>query len=176
VDLNTSHKYAILACDGLWDVINHQQAAELVHRCFLEGQTPQQVAKTLVKTALQRKTEDNVTVVVVKILWEGVQDEVRNGQDESPPTTDSTESEESGDEGENNNNNNNNNNNISNNNSSNNNSSNNTPVAANSTTNNTNTTEPTNTSTAHVGTETPTPTASTPTASTPTQEGGASSI
>jgi len=99
VELNTAHKYIILACDGLWDVINHQQAAELTHRCFLEGQSPQQVAKTLVKTALQRRTEDNVTVVVVKILWEGVVDEVQASNDESPPTTDSTESEESGDEG-----------------------------------------------------------------------------
>jgi len=99
VELQPAHKYLILACDGLWDVINHQQAAELTHRCFLEGQTPQQVAKTLVKTALQRKTEDNVTVVVAKLQWEGILEEAPPSLDESPPTTDSTESEESGDDG-----------------------------------------------------------------------------
>jgi len=97
-ELNTAHRYLVLACDGLWDVINHQQVAELTHRSFLEGQNPQQVAKTLVKTALQRKTEDNVTVVVVKIQWEGVEDPPAPGDEESTPTTDSTESDDSGEE------------------------------------------------------------------------------
>jgi len=100
IELNTSHRYIIMACDGLWDVINHQQAAELTHRSFIEGQSPHQVAKTLVRTALQRRTEDNVTVVVIKIQWEGVEDVIPAANDDSTPTTDSTESDQSGDEGE----------------------------------------------------------------------------
>jgi len=64
-----SHKYLILACDGLWDVVNHQDAATMCHEAFASGKNTNEVAKVLVETALKKRTEDNVTVVVVKIDW-----------------------------------------------------------------------------------------------------------
>lgn len=70
VVLNTTHKYLILACDGLWDVCSHEQAAQFAHTAFQSGKTSEQVAKDLVKYALDNKTDDNVTVVIVKIDWE----------------------------------------------------------------------------------------------------------
>jgi len=71
VPLNPSHKYIIFACDGLWDVCTHEQAAEFVHNAFSAGKTTEQVAQDLVKHALDSRTEDNVTVVIVKITWDG---------------------------------------------------------------------------------------------------------
>jgi len=69
VELNSTHKYLLLACDGLWDVMNHQSAAEIVHRFCQEGKDPTEVAQLLVQEALRKRTEDNVTVIVVYITW-----------------------------------------------------------------------------------------------------------
>jgi len=73
--LTPEHQYIILACDGLWDVMSHDYVAELTHRSFNEGQSPQQVARTLVREAITKKTEDNVTVIVVKIDWTSLDDD-----------------------------------------------------------------------------------------------------
>lgn len=70
VPLNSSHKYLILACDGLWDVCTHEQASAFVHKLFQQGKSSQEVSQELVKHALDLKTDDNVTVVVVKIEWD----------------------------------------------------------------------------------------------------------
>jgi len=68
--LKPEHKFLILACDGLWDVCTHREAADLVNEAFKNGKNPTDVSKELVKYALDRRTEDNVTVVVIKIDWE----------------------------------------------------------------------------------------------------------
>jgi len=67
--LNSHYRYLILACDGLWDVMSHQDAAELCHQGFKAGLSPHDVAKTLVETALKNRTEDNVTVIIANIKW-----------------------------------------------------------------------------------------------------------
>jgi serine/threonine protein phosphatase PrpC len=69
VELDPSHKFLVLACDGLWDVMNHQTVADLVHRFYTEGKNPSDVAQMLVSEALRRRTEDNVSVIVVYINW-----------------------------------------------------------------------------------------------------------
>jgi len=67
--LTPSQRYLVLACDGLWDVMSHQEAANLCHDSFQAGNSAAAVAKVLVQAALGRRTEDNVTVIVVKIDW-----------------------------------------------------------------------------------------------------------
>lgn len=59
------HKFMILACDGLWDVMNHLQAAKFVQEKIKAGQNAKEVAHSLVQEALNKKTEDNVTVIIV---------------------------------------------------------------------------------------------------------------
>jgi len=71
--LTQNHRYLILACDGLWDVLTHEEAAALCHKSFESGLPANDAAKALVTAALQRRTEDNVTVIVVKISWSGSQ-------------------------------------------------------------------------------------------------------
>jgi len=70
VTLSTSHKYIILACDGLWDVCSHDEAAKFVHNAFVSGKNASEVSVALVQHALDLRTDDNVTAVVVKIDWE----------------------------------------------------------------------------------------------------------
>jgi len=69
--LTTEHKYMILACDGLFDVMTHQEVADMTHRLFEDGRDASYVAHALVSRAVRElQTEDNVTVIVVKIEWE----------------------------------------------------------------------------------------------------------
>jgi len=68
--LTPNYKYMVLACDGLFDVMNHQEVADMTHKLFSEGQDPSSVAKSLVLKAINDlATEDNVTVIIVKIDW-----------------------------------------------------------------------------------------------------------
>jgi len=60
----------LLACDGLWDVCTHEEAAKIVHEQFQEGKTPEEIATFLCTEAIRKRSEDNVTVVITKINWE----------------------------------------------------------------------------------------------------------
>uniref|UniRef100_A0A6B2L9F7 PPM-type phosphatase domain-containing protein n=1 Tax=Arcella intermedia TaxID=1963864 RepID=A0A6B2L9F7_9EUKA len=69
--LDHSHRYVVLACDGLWDVMTHQDVADLTHRLFEDGKEASYVAKALVVRAIRDlQTDDNVTVIVIKINWD----------------------------------------------------------------------------------------------------------
>lgn len=65
VEIRAEHEFLILACDGLWDVMNHTQAAQFAKGKIAEGESAKGVAAALVSEALRRKTEDNVTAIVV---------------------------------------------------------------------------------------------------------------
>nr|CAI6424642.1 ASN_HP1_G0008500.mRNA.1.CDS.1 [Saccharomyces cerevisiae] len=61
VEITSEDKFLILACDGLWDVIDDQDACELIKNIT----EPNEAAKVLVRYALENGTTDNVTVMVV---------------------------------------------------------------------------------------------------------------
>lgn len=61
VQLTSNDEFLILACDGLWDVIDDQDACELIR----DIREPNEAAKTLVRYALENGTTDNVTAMVV---------------------------------------------------------------------------------------------------------------
>ncbi|CCK72513.1 type 2C protein phosphatase PTC1 KNAG_0K01520 [Huiozyma naganishii CBS 8797] len=61
VEITNEDAFLILACDGLWDVIDDQEACELIK----DYTDPNEAAKNLVRCALERGTTDNVTVMVV---------------------------------------------------------------------------------------------------------------
>jgi len=58
-----------LACDGLWDVCNHDEVAAMVRLQHQSNKTPKEIASFLVSEALRKRSEDNVTVIVTKIEW-----------------------------------------------------------------------------------------------------------
>eukprot|EP01127_Copromyxa_protea_P011119 TRINITY_DN2778_c0_g1_i1.p1 TRINITY_DN2778_c0_g1~~TRINITY_DN2778_c0_g1_i1.p1 ORF type:complete len:305 (-),score=67.01 TRINITY_DN2778_c0_g1_i1:35-949(-) len=70
VKLTPSHKFIILACDGLWDVCSQEEAATFVYNKIKEGKTSQEIARALVNHALDLRTDDNVTVIIVNINWD----------------------------------------------------------------------------------------------------------
>jgi serine/threonine protein phosphatase PrpC len=93
--LSPNHKYMVLACDGLFDVMTHQEVADFTHNLFASGHDPTSVAKSLViKAVKDLSTEDNVTVIVVKIVWEDDQQTTpeNSNSDKNNETTTQTES------------------------------------------------------------------------------------
>lgn len=89
IHLDPSHKFIIFACDGLWDVCSQEDAAKYVDERFKEGKSVQKVSELLVQHALDLGTEDNVTVVIVKIDWEN-----ENTGQKSATETEATEKKE----------------------------------------------------------------------------------
>lgn len=76
-DLSAQDSFVILACDGLWDVMNDQQAVELVGESIkelapiqrqleAEGRSMAEIlARMLVEEALARGSNDNISCVVI---------------------------------------------------------------------------------------------------------------
>jgi len=76
-DISKKDKFVIVACDGLWDVIDDQQAVELVVECMeelkpqfdqlqREGRSLAEIyARMLVEEALARGSNDNISCVVI---------------------------------------------------------------------------------------------------------------
>ncbi|GMF19618.1 unnamed protein product [Phytophthora fragariaefolia] len=61
--ISKNDRFLILATDGLWDVVTNKTAAQLAARF----KDPQAAADALVELALEKRTTDNVTVMVVKL-------------------------------------------------------------------------------------------------------------
>ena len=64
----TDGEFVIVACDGLWDVVEDQEAVDLV-RSRVDASGParcgrEDVASELVAVAMRRGSTDNITVVV----------------------------------------------------------------------------------------------------------------
>ncbi|SCU85106.1 LANO_0C03356g1_1 [Lachancea nothofagi CBS 11611] len=61
VEITTTDQFLIIACDGLWDVVEDQEACDMIKKIG----DANEAAKTLVRMALEKGTTDNVTVMVV---------------------------------------------------------------------------------------------------------------
>lgn len=68
VTINKDKKdsFIVIACDGLWDVMTSQECVDLVRQKIKAGTQKDDMAEALVKEALSKYTNDNVSVVV---LW-----------------------------------------------------------------------------------------------------------
>eukprot|EP01090_Pellita_catalonica_P005943 TRINITY_DN16149_c0_g1_i1.p1 TRINITY_DN16149_c0_g1~~TRINITY_DN16149_c0_g1_i1.p1 ORF type:complete len:471 (-),score=113.15 TRINITY_DN16149_c0_g1_i1:24-1436(-) len=66
---HTADDFLILACDGVWDKVSYQEAADLVGTSRDEGKKPAECAKALSDKALANGTKDNVTAIVVFFNW-----------------------------------------------------------------------------------------------------------
>lgn len=61
-ELTDDDELLILACDGIWDVLDDQTAVDLVRGL----QNPQEACDELIRQALQRYTNDNITALVIR--------------------------------------------------------------------------------------------------------------
>ncbi len=66
VDLDGSEEYLVVACDGVWDVLNGEEVVECVknHLASPSG-SKQTVARALVEFAKSEGSGDNMTCIVV---------------------------------------------------------------------------------------------------------------
>ena len=63
--LEDEDEFIIVATDGLWDVMESNEAVDLVQRLVQQGLPREQVATWLVEESTRRFTYDNVTVVII---------------------------------------------------------------------------------------------------------------
>lgn len=76
-DLTAQDTYVIVACDGLWDVVNDQEAVDLVassirelvpyeRQLEAEGRSKAEIlARMLLEEALQRGSSDNISCIII---------------------------------------------------------------------------------------------------------------
>jgi protein phosphatase 1L len=62
IDLSENNRVIILACDGLWDVVNDDEATALA----MEEDSPEYSAIKLRDTALSKGSADNISVIVIR--------------------------------------------------------------------------------------------------------------
>jgi serine/threonine protein phosphatase PrpC len=83
VSRHADDELLLLASDGLWDVMDNQEAVTLAKKCVRRArqrgssrQSAARVAATvLTRAAVDRGSRDNVTVVIVDLTW-GKEDDV----------------------------------------------------------------------------------------------------
>ena len=63
--LTPADAFLIIGCDGLWDVMNYQQAVDFCSQLLHAGSTSQQISESIVAEALRLGSMDNVTVMFV---------------------------------------------------------------------------------------------------------------
>lgn len=62
-EINAHDQFLIIATDGLWDVMDDQQAVDIC----LKYQNSLEMAKALIDTALKSGTMDNTSVMILKL-------------------------------------------------------------------------------------------------------------
>lgn len=65
LDITDEDEFVIVACDGLWDVIDSHTAVQYARAHLLRYNDLQLVCEALVHEALRRHSDDNVTVMVI---------------------------------------------------------------------------------------------------------------
>jgi len=88
-EINSNHKALIVACDGLWDVLSHNEVGDRVLKEIKLGKNSQQISELLVTTALDKYTEDNVTVITVLFNWD--QNNLNHNNENNSTENNSTE-------------------------------------------------------------------------------------
>lgn len=90
IPLNRNAAYIILACDGVWDVITNEQAAQIVADAFEQNvrlepdnarnseqegndDTAIMAARALRNAAYMARSGDNISVIVAKLEWQNQQ-------------------------------------------------------------------------------------------------------
>ena len=101
LQLSNEDNFLILACDGLWDVMAHQEAVDYVLRNLVSANfDPQELAMLMVEEAYKRGSTDNITIMVCILRDLG-----RAHREDSlnltiPEESEDTEHEEAGEEKE----------------------------------------------------------------------------
>ena len=60
-----NEEYLVIACDGIWDVVDGDEMTECVTKHFLSGGKKQALAKAICDFARDEGSSDNLTAIVV---------------------------------------------------------------------------------------------------------------
>lgn len=60
-------KYIVMACDGLWDVINSESVGEIINE-IINKKNPENIAVELANWALNQGSSDNISVIVIEVI------------------------------------------------------------------------------------------------------------
>ena len=63
IEIRLSHKYLVVASDGLWDFVSIKTVQKIVK----EQAEPDEIARILLKCAISEGSVDNISVIVVKL-------------------------------------------------------------------------------------------------------------
>lgn len=63
VEIRLSHKYIIVGSDGFWDFIDIKEVQTILR----QSNEAEDIARTLIKIAINNGSNDNVTIVVLKL-------------------------------------------------------------------------------------------------------------
>eukprot|EP01105_Mastigella_eilhardi_P023646 TRINITY_DN5_c0_g1_i9.p2 TRINITY_DN5_c0_g1~~TRINITY_DN5_c0_g1_i9.p2 ORF type:complete len:586 (+),score=166.82 TRINITY_DN5_c0_g1_i9:998-2755(+) len=67
--LSRADSFVLLACDGLWERWQYQEAAEYVQANRELARSPADVARALCEEAVRRGSLDNITVILIFFTW-----------------------------------------------------------------------------------------------------------
>lgn len=67
IKLARNDEFLILACDGLWDVVDNQSAVNLVKKALQADNDLVAAARLLQDTALVRGSKDNISVIIIDL-------------------------------------------------------------------------------------------------------------
>ena len=67
--LTENNQFAIMASDGLWDVVANEQARTFVKNALQKNQSLDEIAKNLKNEAIKRGSGDNITIIIVQFDW-----------------------------------------------------------------------------------------------------------
>jgi len=65
---DVAEQFLLVGCDGLWDTVTYQEAADFVFKRLASGEEPQAISEALVSLAQEAGSADNITVMVVVLV------------------------------------------------------------------------------------------------------------
>jgi len=66
LQLDNSHQFIFMACDGVWDVMSDQEVVSIVSG---HVGNPNEASSAVVTTAFQRGSQDNLTAITIFFEW-----------------------------------------------------------------------------------------------------------
>jgi len=65
VELTEAEEFIILGCDGVWDVVKHQEAVDIIAKQRKIKQPPFAEVDILIRESLDKGSLDNITAIVI---------------------------------------------------------------------------------------------------------------
>lgn len=65
--LGPGDTFAVIACDGVWDVMSNDEVGGVVRSMLAGGQDPEVICRAVIAECFERDTKDNMTLAIISI-------------------------------------------------------------------------------------------------------------